>query len=106
METKATTREKQCRPVPWPPGLATPRTPFAFSSGTEHSEGFVLLKESDLPAHRAREGPAPFICREGRERRQTWQTWGPVKGTNHIQDFKGEISPTQAPIRTDALRMD
>lgn len=106
METKATTREKQCRPVPGPPGLATPRAPFAFSSGTEYSEGFVLLKESDLPAHKVSEGLASFICREGRERRQTWQTWGPVRGTNPIQDFKGGISPTQASIRTDALRMD
>lgn len=74
METKATTREKQCRLVPGPLGLATPRTPFTFSSGTEHSEGFVLLKESDLPAHRPGRDPF-FFCREGRERRQTRKAW-------------------------------
>jgi hypothetical protein len=83
------TREKQCRPLPGPLGLVTPGTPFAFSSGTEHSEGFVLLKESDLPAQRAREGPASFIFREGMERRHTRQAWGPMRGANSIPGLQG-----------------
>lgn len=67
-------RENKGRPALGPQGLVTPRTPFTFSFGTEHSEGFVLLKESDLSAHKP--GSAQLASsedKEGRERRRAEQ---------------------------------
>lgn len=39
------------------------------------------MKESDLPAHRAREGPASFIFREGKEEETNKASLGPYEGS-------------------------
>lgn len=58
-------RENKGRPALGPQGLVTPRTPLTFSYGTEHSKGFVLLKESNLSAHRP--GSAQLSSSEDKE---------------------------------------
>lgn len=71
-------RENKGRPALGPQGLVTPRNSFTFSFGTEHSEGFVLLKETDLSAHRPESTQlASSEDKEGRERRKSKASLGP-----------------------------